>query len=110
MQTTNDKEGLFFVQLNLISSTRISERCVKPFIERFDRVEDLGKDEVKQGPQFRKVVLERCSGENETIARVIVGSESLGQLGLGVLHTVTLIYAHEYQHIEGNMIAARAYQ
>jgi hypothetical protein len=54
---TDDKQSLFFVQLNLITGTRIGGWCIKPFVKRFDRVEDFGKNKVEEGPEFRKVVL-----------------------------------------------------
>lgn len=64
MQTFDDKERFFFIQLDLIASSRVCEWSVEPFLERLDRIEDLGKDEVQQGPQFGKIVLQRSSGQN----------------------------------------------
>jgi hypothetical protein len=50
MQTSNNQQRLFFVQLDLISCARIGKRSVEPFVKRFDGVEDLGKDEIKERP------------------------------------------------------------
>jgi hypothetical protein len=91
VQTLDDKERLFFVQLNLVSSIGVGERRVEPLIEQLNRVEDLGENEVEEGPKFREVVPEWGTSEDETIAGVVVGSERLYEFTLGVLHTVTLI-------------------
>lgn len=91
MQTSDNKQGLFFVQLNLVAGTRVGKRCVEPFVKRFDRVKYLGQDKVEKGPKFGKIVLQGSTSENEAITRMIVGGESLSQLGLGILHAMTLV-------------------
>ena len=57
MKTTNDEKLLLLVDTHLVGSSRVGERCVEPLIEGLDGVEDLGKDEVEEGPQLGKVVL-----------------------------------------------------
>jgi len=91
MQATNDEQRLFFVQLNLILSTRVGERRVKPLVEALRRVEHFRKDEVEQSPEFGKVVLERGTGENETVGRVVVLRERLRELALSVLQAMTFV-------------------
>ena len=92
MQTTNDEERLFFVQLNLVGSTRVGEGCVEPLIERFHGIEDFGEDEIEEGPKFGKVVLEWSTSQNKTVTGVIELGERLREFTLSVLHTMTLIY------------------
>ena len=58
MQATDDKKGLFLIQLDLVTGTRIGKGLIK-FIKGFDRVEDFGKNEVEEEPEFREVVLKR---------------------------------------------------
>jgi len=71
VQTTDNKEGLFFVQLNLITGTRVGEGRIEPFIERFDGVKDLGKNKIEEGPEFGEVVLKGRITQDEAVARVI---------------------------------------
>jgi len=92
MQTPNDEQRLFFVQLDLVLSTCVGERRVEPLVEALRRVEHFREDEVEQSPEFGKVVLERCAGENETVGRVVVLRERLCELALGVLQAMTLVY------------------
>jgi hypothetical protein len=57
VQTTDDEERFFFVDLDLVLSSRVGEGGVKPFVEGFDRAEDFGEDEVEKGPELGEVVL-----------------------------------------------------
>ena len=91
MQTADDEERLFFVQFDLIAGARVGEGSVEPLVERLDRVEHLRQREVEQSPQLGKVVLQRRSCKDETIAGVVVLRERLREFTLRVLHTVTLI-------------------
>ena len=78
LQMTDDEQCLFFVQLDLVACARVRERRVEPFVERLKRVKDLGEGEVEQRPKLGEVVLERRSGEDEAVARVVVLRERLG--------------------------------
>jgi hypothetical protein len=68
VQTTNDENLFFFGKFHLVLATSVREGCVEPFVERLDRFEDGWKDEVEKSPQFRKVILQRCTSENETVS------------------------------------------
>lgn len=111
MQTADDEERFLFVDLNLVLTTRVGERRVEPFVERLDGAKDLGKYKVEEGPQLGEVVLrmaasvcaentnapthlERCSGENKTVARGVVRRESNRQFTLRVLHAMSLVDDH----------------
>jgi hypothetical protein len=85
VQPPNNQQRLFFVQLDLVACSRVGEGRVEPFVERFDRIEDLGEDEIEEGPEFGKVVLERCTGENETVAGVVIRRKRLSEFALRVL-------------------------
>ena len=91
VQTTNNKQRLFFVQLDLVACARVRERRVEPFIERLNRVEDFREREVEERPQLGEVILQGCSCKDEPVARVVVLRQSLREFTLGVLHTVTLV-------------------
>jgi hypothetical protein len=56
VETLDDEQGFFFIHLHLFS-TGIGKGGIEPFVERFDRVEDFGQDEIEQSPQFGKIVL-----------------------------------------------------
>ena len=47
MQPPNDKQGLFFVELDLVRGARVGEGRVEPFVKGLDGVEDLGEGEVE---------------------------------------------------------------
>lgn len=57
METLDDQQLLFFVQLHLVLHALVGKGRVEPLLERLDRVEDLGQCKVEQGPQFGQVVL-----------------------------------------------------
>ena len=90
LETTNDEERLFFVQLNLVGSTRVGEGCVEPLIERFHGIEDFGEDEIEEGPKFGKVVLEWSTSQNKTVTGVIELGERLREFTLSILHTTSI--------------------
>ena len=50
VQTPDDEERLFFVQLDLAGGAGVGEGRVEPFVERFYGVEDLGKGEIEERP------------------------------------------------------------
>lgn len=108
MQTANDEQGLLFIQVNLLLTACIRKGGVEPLVERLDRVEDLGQDEVEQRPKFGKVVLraasaasgssqggeahlQRSAGQDETIASRVVLSDRLRELALRILHPLTFV-------------------
>ena len=62
MQTANNEERLLLVQLDLVARARVGEGRVEPFVERLDRVEDLGEHEVQLRPELGKVVLQGRAG------------------------------------------------
>jgi hypothetical protein len=102
VQPPDDEQRFFFVQLDLVSRPRICERRVEPLIKRLNRVEDLWEDKVEEGPELGKVILERCTGEDEAETGMIVLSKCLRQLALGILHTVTFIYMQQIQSAQSN--------
>jgi hypothetical protein len=51
VQSFDDEQSLFFGHFHLLT-TGIGERGVEPFVERFDRVEDLREDEIEQSPEL----------------------------------------------------------
>ncbi len=61
VQTTDDQNRFFLVQLNLFASD--SERGVEPLLEGVAGTKDRRQKKVKQRPEFRKFVLQRRSGE-----------------------------------------------
>ncbi|PPQ66781.1 hypothetical protein CVT26_009767 [Gymnopilus dilepis] len=71
MQAPDNKQGLFFVQLDLVARAGVGEGRVEPLVEGLDGVEDLGEDEVEQGPELGEVVLQGGSGEEEAVAGVV---------------------------------------
>ena len=85
----------------------VGEGCVEPLVEGLDGVEDLGEGEVEQGPQFGEVVIKRGTCQDETVTRILVLREGLGEFRLRVLHTMTLIFndckRHTEQTIEKNV-------
>jgi hypothetical protein len=90
VQKTNDKQSLFFVQLNLITGTGIGKGCIETFIERFNGVEDFGKNEIEEGLELGQVVLKRRTSQDEVVLGVVVSCESLNKFALSVLHSVSL--------------------
>jgi hypothetical protein len=48
IQTSDNKKGLFFVQVNLVAGTRVGEWCVEPFIEDFTELKILGRTKFKR--------------------------------------------------------------
>ena len=70
VQTTNDEQRLFFVQLDLVLATGVGEGRIEPLVEALHRAEDFREYKVEQCPQLRQVVLQvqwtvsraRCTG------------------------------------------------
>ena len=65
VQTTNDKQGLFFAEVHLVLATRVGKWRIEPLIERFDRLEDLGQNKVENGPKLGQIVLQRRSSQDQ---------------------------------------------
>lgn len=57
VETSNDEERFFFVDLDLVLSACVCERSVEPLVERFDGTENLGQYEIEERPQLGEVVL-----------------------------------------------------
>ncbi|KAH3676333.1 hypothetical protein WICPIJ_009143 [Wickerhamomyces pijperi] len=67
---------------------------VKPFLEQIQVVEDIWKNEVQQGPQLGKIVLQGSTGKQQSVA----GSQSLqlsDQQTVHVLQSMALIHDQE---------------
>ena len=62
------------MHLTDIACTQVGKRSVKPFIKQFDRVKDLGEEEIQQSPKFRKGVQQRSSSKNEARNQAEVAS------------------------------------
>ena len=62
------------MHLTDIACARVGKRSVKPFVKWFDRVKDLGEEEIQQSPKFGKGVQQRSSGKNEARNQAEVAS------------------------------------
>ena len=51
----------------------------------------LGQDEIEEGPEFGKVILQRSTSENKPVPRVIVCGEGLYEFTLRALQTMTFV-------------------
>lgn len=58
VQTTNDEQRLFFVQLDLVLAAGVGEGRIEPLVEALDRAEDFREHKVEQRPQLGQVVLQ----------------------------------------------------
>ena len=56
MQTTNNQNRFFFVQLNFFTSN--GKRSIKPLFESVTSFENRWEQKIQQGPQFWKLVLQ----------------------------------------------------
>jgi hypothetical protein len=62
VQSLNNKELFFFIEINLILYTFLVERRIKPFLKTFHTVKDLWQNKVQQCPKFWKIVLKETDG------------------------------------------------
>ncbi len=92
MQTADDQNRFFLVQLNLFAGD--SERGVEPLLEGVAGSKDRRQKKVKQRPEFRKFVLQRRSGEQQPVVGRVVRVQDLRQLAVVVLHAVALVDDH----------------
>ena len=92
VQTTDDQNRFFLVQLNLFASD--SERGVEPLLEGVAGTKDRRQQKVEQRPEFRKFVLQRRSGEQQPVVGRVVRVQDLRQLAVVVLHAVALVDDH----------------
>mmetsp|Transcript_15987 Transcript_15987/g.36869 ORF Transcript_15987/g.36869 Transcript_15987/m.36869 type:complete len:311 (+) Transcript_15987:781-1713(+) len=63
---------------------------IEPLVELFAVAKDFGQQKVQQGPKFMQIVLERCSGNQQTKVRVYQ-SHGLRQTGILVLDPMSLV-------------------
>lgn len=61
MQTSDDENSLFFVQLDLFSGG--SEWCVEPLLKSGTTFEDRWEQKVEQGPQLGQFILQGRASE-----------------------------------------------
>lgn len=70
MQPTNDQQ-LFFI--GNCSITSICKGCIKPLCEILNRVKNVGKKEIKQGPQLLEAVLYWSASQQKSAPNPISG-------------------------------------
>ena len=63
-------------------------------LETLQIVKDIGQQKVEQAPELREVVLERCSGKEKTVGRV-VRFEFADQFAVHVLEAVAFVHNNE---------------
>lgn len=91
--------------LNILYNHCVSSPCtyplschgkwsVEPLLKGATALKDGGQEEVEQGPEFRQLVLQWSTSEEETAGSHIVGVQHLGQFTVVVLHSMTLIDNH----------------
>ncbi len=81
MQAVNDEHAFFGVEL-LVFTLHVGQGLVEPLLEVLDAVEDGGEEKVEQGPQLRKVVLQRGPRQQKAVARFVNIPEGLRELAL----------------------------
>lgn len=91
MQRIDDFEVLSFDLLRSETVGIVWFASFEPLVEQFGRFEEVGQEEVEQGPKFVKIILQGRSGDEQ----FEVGGELayvLGEAGELVLETVGLVH------------------
>mmetsp|Transcript_27928 Transcript_27928/g.26964 ORF Transcript_27928/g.26964 Transcript_27928/m.26964 type:complete len:446 (-) Transcript_27928:715-2052(-) len=87
-------EGLLLIVGDLAVGARVvlAEGFVEPFLEFLAGGEDLGEQEVEEGPELTQVVLEGRPCEQDPMGGHVLLAEGECELALLVLHPVALIH------------------
>lgn len=90
MERGDDLTLFVLLKKLLVAFLFLECRKVKPLLERFEVIENVGQEKVEEGPKLREIVLEWSSGEKKTVRRS-VRFELSNELAVEVLEAMTLV-------------------